>query len=155
MVPSPGCATVSCSSLLVTASRIGKLRKAGYVPALNEILEIFTPFDPVILFILQLWDRLPHYVSKQINQSSLWLHLCAIGGEWKAVLSHFQKGDTKRPDIGSDGVGFARNSLWGHVVGRANEGVGIPFSAEFAADAEVAKTDLTRTRQEDVGGFDI
>ena len=154
MVPSPGCATVILR-FLSQHQELGKLRKAGYVPALNEILEIFTPFDPIILFILQLWDRLPHYISKQINQSRLWLHFRAIGGEWEAVLSHFQKGDTKRPDIGGDGVRFARDSLWGHVVGRANEGVCVPFGAEFAADAEVAKADLTRTRQEDVGGFDV
>ena len=154
MVPFLGCATINIR-FISHHQDLGKLRKAGYVPALDEIFEILTPLDPILLLVLQLRDRLPHYISKQINQSRLRLHFRAISGEWKAVLSHFQQSDTEGPDVRGDGVGFASNTLRGHVVGGANEGVGVPFGAELAANAEVAEADLTRTGQEDVGRFDV
>lgn len=46
-------------------------------------------------------------------------------------------------------------ALGGHVVGSADEGVGIALGAELAADAEVAKFDLAVAAEEDVGGFDV
>ena len=71
------------------------------------------------------------------------------------MLRHFQKCDAEGPDIGGDGVGFASNALRSHIVRGADKGVGVPFGAEFAANAEVAKTNLTRAGQEDVGRFDV
>lgn len=71
------------------------------------------------------------------------------------MLRHFQKGDTKGPDVGCNGVGFAGNTLRGHIVRGADEGVGVSFGAEFAANAKVAKTNLPGAGQEDVGRFDV
>ena len=154
MVPFPSCATINIR-FVSHHQDSRKLREAGYVPALDEIFEIFAPLNPILLLILQLRDRLPHYICKQINQPRLWLHFRAIGGEWKAMLSDFQKSDTKGPDVRCDCVGFARDALRGHVVRGADEGVGVPFGAKLAANAEVAKADLARPGQEDVGRFDV
>ena len=71
------------------------------------------------------------------------------------MLSHFQKGDTEGPNVGRDGVGFASDALRGHIVGGADEGVGVPLGAKFAANAEIAKADLAGTGQEDIGRFDV
>ena len=154
MVPFPGCATIN-NRFIPHHQGLGKLRKVGYVPALNEIFEVFAPLDPILLLILQLRNRLSHYISKQINQSRLRLHFRAIGGEREAVLSHFQKCDTEGPDVGGDGVRFTSDALRGHIVRGADEGIGIPFGAKFTANAEVAQADLTGAGQEDVGRFDV
>jgi hypothetical protein len=113
-----------------------------YVPAFHEILEALTPLDTMHRLILQLRDRLPHNVGQQINQPGPGLHLGAIGGEGKAVLGHLQQGDAQRPHVRGDGVGLALDPLRRHVVRGADEGVGIAFGAELAADAKVAQFDL-------------
>ena len=123
--------------------------------ALNEVFESLTPFNPMLLFIFQLRNRLPHNISQQINQPCPRLHLRPIGRERKPVLRDFEQGDAQGPDVGGDGVGLAGDALGGHVVGGADEGVGVAFGAEFAADAEVAELDLTVAAEEDVGGFDV
>lgn len=71
------------------------------------------------------------------------------------MLGDFEEGDAQGPDVGGDGVGLARDALGGHVVGGADEGVGVAFGAEFAGDAEVAEADEALAGEEDVGGFDI
>lgn len=71
------------------------------------------------------------------------------------MLGHFQQGDAEGPDIGGDGVGLARDSFGCHVVGCADEGVGVAFGAKFTTDAEIAEADETRAGEEDVGGFDV
>ena len=71
------------------------------------------------------------------------------------MLRHFQKSDPEGPDIRGDGVGFASNALRSHIVRGANKGVGVPFGAKLAANAKVAKADLTGSGQENVGRFDV
>lgn len=143
MAPFPDCATINIHfksrrsrSYHRTKEKLAQSR--GDVPALDEILEILTPLDPILFLVLQLRDRLPHDISKQINQPRFRLHFRAVGGERKAVLRDFQKGDAEGPNVRGDGVGFASDALRCHVVGGANEGVGVPFGTEFAADSEVA-----------------
>jgi hypothetical protein len=109
----------------------------------------------MIRLILQLRDRLPHNIRQQINQPGSRLHLGAVSGERKPVLCNLQQRDTQRPHIGGDGVGLALDPLGRHVVGSADEGVGIAFGAELAADAKVAEFDLAVAAEEDVGGFDV
>jgi len=126
-----------------------------YVPAFNKILKALTPLNTMIRLILQLRNRLPHNVRQQINQPGPGLHLRAIRGKGKAVLCHLQQSDTQRPHVGGDGVGLALDALGRHVVGCADEGVGIAFGAEFAADAKVAEFDLAVAAEEDVGRLDV
>lgn len=71
------------------------------------------------------------------------------------MLSHFQKGNTEGPDVRGDGVRFASDALRCHVIGGADEGVGVPFGTELAANAKVTKADLTGAGQEDIGRFDV
>ncbi len=98
---------------------------------------------------------MPHDIRQQIDQSRLRLHLRPVGWEGEAVLGHLEQGHAEGPDVRGDGVGLARDALGRHVVGGADEGVGVAFGAEFAADAEVAEADLARAGEEDVGGFDV
>lgn len=70
-------------------------------------------------------------------------------------MGHLEQGDAEGPDVRGDGVGLARDALGCHVVGGTDEGVGVAFRAELAADAEVAEADLARAGKEDVGGFDV
>lgn len=71
------------------------------------------------------------------------------------MLGDLEEGDAERPDVGGDGVGLAGDALRGHIVGGADEGVGVAAGAELAADAEVAELDLAVAAEEDVGGFDV
>ena len=71
------------------------------------------------------------------------------------MLSDLQKRDTEGPDVRGNGIGFASDALRCHVVGGADEGIGVPFGAKFAANSKVAKADLTRPGQENVGRFDV
>lgn len=61
------------------------------LPALNKILEALTPLNPMLLLILQLWDRLPYNIGQKIDQPGSWLHLRSVCWKWKAVLSDFKK----------------------------------------------------------------
>ena len=47
------------------------------------------------------------------------------------------------------------DSLRGHIVGGADEGVGVSFGTELATDTKVAKLDLAVTAQQNVGGLDV
>lgn len=47
------------------------------------------------------------------------------------------------------------DTLRGHVVRCANEGVRIALGAEFTTDTKIAKFDLAIAAQENVGGFDV
>ena len=127
----------------------------GYVPALDEILEVVRPLDARLGLILQLRDRLPHDVGEQIDQARPGLHLGPVGGEGEAVLGDLQERDARAPHVGGDGVALARDTLRGHVVGRADEGVCVAFRSELAAHAEVAQLDLAVAAQEDVAGLDV
>ena len=86
------------------------------VPALDEISEVFTPFDLIFRFVFQPRGRLSYNVGQQIDQTCPGLYLRAIGWERETVLCYFQQSDTERPDIGSDGVGLTGNTLRCHVV---------------------------------------
>lgn len=70
------------------------------------------------------------------------MHFRAVGGEGEAVLGDFEECDTKGPYVRGYGITLSGYALGGHVVGSADEGVGIALGAELAADAEVAKFDL-------------
>ena len=50
---------------------------------------------------------------------------------------------------------MTRDALRSHVVGGADEGVGVALGSEFAADAKVAELDLTVAAEEDIGGLDV
>ena len=69
------------------------------------------------------------------------------------MLSDFEKSDAERPDVRGDGVRLTCNALGGHVIGCADEGIGITFGPELTADAKVAEFDLAVAAEEDVGGF--
>ena len=109
----------------------------------------------MLLLILQLRNRLPHNIRQEINQACPRLNLRPIRWERKAVLRNFEQRDAKGPNVRGDGVGLAGDALGGHVVGRADEGVGVAFGPEFATDAEVAEFDLAVAAEEDVGRFDV
>lgn len=47
------------------------------------------------------------------------------------------------------------DTFGGHVVGCADEGVGIALRAEFSADTEIAEFDLAVTANENVGRLDV
>ena len=67
------------------------LSKGKTIPAVNEELEVLAPPDPLLLFVLQLWDWLAYNVRQQIDQSCTRLHLtCAIGRKWESVLRNFK-----------------------------------------------------------------
>ncbi len=116
---------------------------------------MLTPFDLILFLVFELRNRLSDDICQQIDQSRLRLHFGPVCWEGEAVLGHFQQGDAEGPDVGGDGVGLAGDALGCHVVGCADEGVGVAFGAEFAADAEVAEADLAGAGEEDVGGFDV
>lgn len=50
---------------------------------------------------------------------------------------------------------MTRDALRSHVVGCADEGVGVALGPELAANAKVAEFDLTVAAKENVGGLDI
>ena len=127
--------------------------------ALNKVLEIIRPFDPVLRLVLQLRNRLPDNIREQVNQPGFGVGglvvvgaggVGVVGGEGEAVLDDLEEGDAERPDVGGDGVALALDAFGGHVVGGADEGVGVAFGAEFAGDAEVAEFDLPGAVEEDV-----
>lgn len=136
-------------------------RGCFYIPAFDKVFETLTPLDALALLalrwllVLQLGDRLPYYISKQIDESGSGLHLGAIGWEGKAVLGDFKKADTEGPDIGCDCIGLAGDTLRSHVVGSADERVGVAFRTELAGHAEIAKADETLAGEEDIGRLDI
>lgn len=134
-------------------NRKGGKDRIQNIPTLNKVLKTVAP--PNILLILQLRNRLPHDIRQQIDQARLRLHLRPVRGEGEPVLRYFEERDAEGPDVRGDGVGLARDALGGHVVGGADEGVGVVFGAVFAADAEVAEADLPAAGEEDVGGFDV
>lgn len=66
----------------------------GYLPALDEVLEVLGPLDASLRLVLQRWDGLPDDVSEKIDKTSTGVHLCAVRGEREAMLCHFEKGHT-------------------------------------------------------------
>lgn len=66
------------------------------------------------------------------------------------MLRNFQQCHTQRPNIGRDSVGLSSNAFWGHVVGGADERIGVTLGAELAADTEIAELDLSITTQKNV-----
>lgn len=122
---------------------------------LNKVLEHVAPLDPIIGLIFQFRNWLGDDIRKKIDQTGARLHLGAVGGEREAMLRNLQQCHAQRPDVRGDGVGLALDPLGRHVVGGANEGVGVSFGAEFAADAKVAEFDLAVAAEQDVGGFDV
>ena len=81
-------------------------------------------------FILQLRDGLSDDIREQLDQTGFLVHLRTILGEGKSMLGHFQQRHPQRPYVGRDRVRFARDALGGHIIGSANERVGIAFGAE-------------------------
>ena len=63
------------------------------IPAFNKVLECFTPFDQMLRFVFQLWNRLPYDIREKIEQAGFRLYLGTIRREWKAMLSNFKEGD--------------------------------------------------------------
>lgn len=116
-------------------------------PAINKVLEIIRPANPMIRLIFQLRDRLADDVSKKIDQTGARLHFSPVGREWESMLGDLEQRHSKGPDIGGDSVRLACDSLRCHVIRCSNEGVGIALGAEFAADAKVAEFHLTVTTQ--------
>jgi hypothetical protein len=127
----------------------------GHIPAFDEVLEVVTPLDPRLGFILQFRDLLPNDIGKEINKSCTGLHLCAVGREGEPMLCHFEKCDAGTPNIGCDRVRLAGDSFWCHVVGCSDEGVGISFRSELTANPEITELDLAVSAQKDITGFDV
>lgn len=129
------------------------------IPAIDKVFEIGRPFEfrflPVRRLILQLGKRLPDNILDDIDQTGPGLHLGPVGREGKAVLGNFEEGDAEGPDVRGDGVGLAGDALGRHVVGCADEGIGIATGAELAADTEVTQLHLSIATEEDIGGLDI
>lgn len=130
------------------------------VPAFNEVFEALTPFYTLSVIALrwlvfQFWNRLSDNVSQEVDQSRSGLHLCAVSGKRKSMLRHLEQSDTKRPHVRCDCVRLPSDSLWCHVVRRADEGIGIALGAELARDTKVAKTDETIPGKENVRRLDI
>ena len=143
--------SLSCSSL---ANNILKA-KAIYSPAFDEILEVLRPLDACFWLVLQCRDRLTNDVGQKIDQTSTRVHLGAVCGEREAMLCDFEKCHAQAPHVASDGVALSSDSLRGHVVRRANEGVGITFRPELAGDAKVAKLYLPILAKQNVAWLDI
>ncbi len=74
-------------AVLCLGSKRGRI--AMNIPALNEILEILTPLDLILLLILQLRNILAHDISQQVYQACLRLHLSPIGWKREAMLRYF------------------------------------------------------------------
>lgn len=66
------------------------------------------------------------------------------------MLSDFHQRYTKGPHVGRDGVRLASDTLGGHVVVGANEGVGIPLCAELARHSKVNELYLPISAEENV-----
>lgn len=130
-------------------------RKTLNPPTLDEILEVFAPFDAVLRFILQLGDRLTDDIGEEIDQARAGLHFGTVRGERKPVLGHFEKGNAQGPHVRGDGVGLAGDSFRSHVVRGADERVGVALGAKLPADAKVTELHLAVSAKEDVGGFDV
>lgn len=137
-------------------SRLGDISKgernlvATDIPAFNKVLEVLRPANAILWLVLQLGYRLADNISEKIDQPSSRLHLSSIGREGESVLGDFQQGHAQRPDVGSNGVRLASDTFWCHVVGGADERIGVTLGAELAADTKVAELDLAITAQEDV-----
>nr|POE88384.1 hypothetical protein CFP56_11613 [Quercus suber] len=125
------------------------------VPALDVVFEVVRPGELDLRFVLELGDGLAHDVGEEVDEAGARVHLGAVGGEGEAVLRDFQQRHAERPDVRGDGVGLPGDAFGGHVVGGADEGVGVAFGAELAADAEVAELDLALAREQDVAGLDV
>lgn len=65
------------------------------IPARNEILEVVTPFDFEMGFILQLGNRMLNDIGKKVNQVISGMRTIAFLSEREAVLSNFKEGDAK------------------------------------------------------------
>ncbi len=130
-------------------------RRRKHVPALDEILKVLTPPNPLLHLILQLRNRLSDDIRQEIDQSGSRLHLRAIGWKRETMLGDLEQGDAERPDVRGDGVRLTGDALGSHVVRRADEGVCVALCAEFAADSEIAEFDLAVAAEEDVGWFDV
>jgi len=71
------------------------------------------------------------------------------------MLCDFEKCHAQAPYVASDGVALSSDSLRGHVVRCANEGVGITFCTELTGDAKIAKLYLPILAKKDVAWLDI
>lgn len=146
----------SFSSLQAFSQRSSShAKKHQNVRAFNKILETFAPFDPMLRFVLQLRDWLSDDVREEVNQTRSRLHLRAIRGKGESMLGHFQQRHPQRPDVGRDGVGLPGDPLRRHVVGGADERIGIAFGAEFAAHPKITQLHLAVAAQENVGRLDV
>jgi len=125
------------------------------IPTLNKEFEILAPEDICIGLVFQLGDGLADDVGKEVDKASPGLHLGAIGGEGKSVLSNLEKCDTRRPDVGCDGVRLASNTLRCHVVAGADERVGLALCTEITRHTKVAELDVSIPAEQDVAGLDV
>lgn len=125
------------------------------VRAFNEILETFAPFDPVFRFILQFRDGLSDDIREQLDQTGSRLHLRTIRGEGESMLGHLKQCHPQRPYVGRDSVGLPGDPFGSHIIGSANECVGVAFGAEFTAHAKIAELHLAITAQENIGWLDV
>lgn len=120
------------------------------IPAFDKVLEVLGPLDAVLGLVLQLGYRLADNIGEKIDQPGSRLHLRPIGREGEPMLRNLQQGHTQRPDVRSDGVRLTCDTFWRHVVGGADERIGIALGAELAADTKVAELDLAIATQKDV-----
>lgn len=148
MFPSRGCVWLSEQG----AHERGE---AVDLPALDEILELLTPLDVVLRFVLESRDRLAHDISEQVDQACPRLHLGSVCWEGEAVLGYLEQCHAQAPHVRRNGVALACDALWSHVVGRADERVGGTACARFAADAEVAEFDRAVAAEKDVAWLDV
>ena len=70
-------------------------RRIRCLPAFDEVLETFTPLDSRLGLVLEFRDGLPDNVGQEVNQPSLWVHLCPIRREGEAMLGHFKESHTE------------------------------------------------------------
>lgn len=109
----------------------------------------------MIRLVFQLGDRLTDDISKKVDKTRAGLHFSPVGRKREPVLGDFEQRHPQGPDIRGDCVRLTRDSFGGHVVRCSDEGVGVAFGAEFAADAKVAEFHLAVATQQDIGRFDI
>lgn len=100
--------------------------------------------------VLEFWNRLMNDVGEEVDEDRSGLYLGSVGGEGESMLCNFKQCNSKGPDVGCDGVRLPGDSLRGHVVGCADEGVCIALGSEFTADTKVTELDLTVAAEEDV-----
>jgi hypothetical protein len=85
----------------------------------------------------------------------LWVHfLLVLRVEGRSAAQHLEDEDAEAVPIYSSVVAFAKQDLWGHVLGRPAHGVGQRASAELA-EPEIGELDVTSGVDENVLRFEV